>query len=586
MQCAASECRLNLELARARGGSRQWTLRAKWTLAVLGVSVVPMVILGLVVLDIQRAGLARAEKELETAVVDEAASGVIGALDQASDVSARVLRVFADESLDVGARTRLIQDIVRRAPAVAGIAFFDDQRRFVDAVMSTDVRAPVAALAMPPGLDQRSGAGFRVVTTAGGVPEPRYEAPLQGAVHGFLIVALAADVIDKRLRDVSLVRFGAEERVFLVDESQHVLGGGSKRSLAIFDSASARATKSFATELLLTTEFDDGPVHEVGTIRTMPAQRWALVVERPADEAFAALTSARRAFFVSVAVLAALATLAGLLVVRRVLGPIGALMRLVQRYGRREFGARSDVTSGDELEALGSSLEHMADGLAASEDEIAKRARVETNLRRYMPAEAAEAAAKGESTLDLGGARRRVTVVFADVVAFTGFAEKASPESAVAFLNELFTILSAIVFRHGGMVDKFLGDCIMAVFRPTGADGDDVARALAAAEDMHAFVASNLPRWREAYAFDVELGIGVSTGEVLMGNLGSAERMEYTVIGDAVNVAARLEALARPRQTLATRAVVDACPGHSFTSLGEHALRGRAEPVEVFEVAP
>jgi adenylate cyclase len=62
--------------------------------------------------------------------------------------------------------------------------------------------------------------------------------------------------------------------------------------------------------------------------------------------------------------------------------------------------------------------------------------------------------------------------------------------------------------------------------------------------------------------------------------------MEYTVIGDAVNVAARLEALARPRQTLATRAVVDACPGHSFTSLGEHALRGRAEPVEVFEVAP
>ena len=324
----------------------------------------------------------------------------------------------------------------------------------------------------------------------------------------------------------------------------------------------------------------------------MPAQRWALVVERPTDEAFAALTSARRAFFISVAALAALATLAGLLVVRRVLGPIAALMRLVQRYARRDFGARSDVASGDELEALGSSLEHMADDLAASEHEIAKRARIETNLRRYMPAEAAEAAAKGESTLDLGGAKKRVTVVFADVVAFTGFAEKASPERAVAFLNELFTILSEIVFRHGGMVDKFIGDCVMAVFRPAATDrdadgrrGDDVARALAAAEDMHAFVASNLPRWREAYSFEVELGIGVSTGEVLMGNLGSTERMEYTVIGDAVNVAARLEALARPRQTLTTRAVVDACPDLAFTSLGEHALRGRAKPVEVFEVA-
>jgi class 3 adenylate cyclase len=243
------------------------------------------------------------------------------------------------------------------------------------------------------------------------------------------------------------------------------------------------------------------------------------------------------------------------------------------------------VRSGDELEALGTSLEHMADDLEASEHEIAKRARIETNLRRYMPAEAAEAAALGDGALDLGGAKRRVTVVFADVVAFTSFAESTSPERSVAFLNELFTILSEIVFRHGGMVDKFLGDCIMAVFRPSSVDAcDDVTRALAAAEDMHAFVESNLPRWREAYAFTVELGIGVSTGEVLMGNLGSAARMEYTVIGDAVNVAARLESLAGPRQTLTTQEVVDACPGSEFVSLGAHALRGKAKSVEVFEV--
>jgi class 3 adenylate cyclase len=131
------------------------------------------------------------------------------------------------------------------------------------------------------------------------------------------------------------------------------------------------------------------------------------------------------------------------------------------------------------------------------------------------------------------------------------------------------------------MVDKFIGDCIMAVFQ-----GDDAtARALAAAEDMHAFVESNLPRWRDAYAFEVKLGIGVASGDVLLGNLGSSTRMEYTVIGDAVNVAARLEMLARPRQTLATKDVAEACPDVSFTSLGEHALRGKARPVEVFEVS-
>jgi class 3 adenylate cyclase len=222
----------------------------------------------------------------------------------------------------------------------------------------------------------------------------------------------------------------------------------------------------------------------------------------------------------------------------------------------------------------------MADDLSRSEVEIRERTRIETNLRRYLPAEAATAAASG--ALDLGGARRSATVVFADVVAFTGFAERTSPEQAVAFLNELFTILSEIVFRHRGMVDKFIGDCIMAVFLDEGAS----ERALAAAEDMHSFVASNLPRWREVYDFRVELGIGVATGEVLIGNLGSTTRMEYTVVGDAVNIAARLESLARARQTLTTRAVVEACPEVTFASLGTHALRGKANAVEVFEVVP
>jgi class 3 adenylate cyclase len=398
-----------------------------------------------------------------------------------------------------------------------------------------------------------------------------------------LVVGLARDALGSRLREISLLRFGAPDRLVLVDESMTVLGGTTTRAPAIFV-ASGTSTKSFATELLLTTEFEDGGIEKVGTIRTMPAQRWALVVERPTDEAFAALAAARKAFLSSIAGIAAIAALFSIFVVRRVLGPIHALMRLVGRYARRDFAARSEVASGDELEALGASLERMADDLSTSEREIERRARIEANLRRYMPEEAAEAAAAEESSLDLGGAKKRVTVVFADVVAFTGFAERASPERAVAFLNELFTILSEIVFRHGGMVDKFIGDCIMAVFRPSGSAPDDVARALAAAEDMHAFVESNLPRWREAYSFSVELGIGVSTGEVLMGNLGSSARMEYTVIGDAVNVAARLEALARPRQTLTTRDVVDACPDLAFTSLGEHALRGRARPVEVFEV--
>ncbi|MBX3188394.1 MAG: adenylate/guanylate cyclase domain-containing protein [Labilithrix sp.] len=547
----------------------------KWTLAVLGVAVVPMVALGLIVLDIQRAGLSRAEKELEAAVVDEAAGSVIAALDQAADVGGRVRNVFADETMDVDARLRAIGDVVGRTPAASGVSFFDGERRFVDAVVPKG-RAIDDALRAPPDRE-----GFRVLALPEG-PRARHESRLEGAVGGFVVVGISREILDARLREISRLRFGAPDRVALVDESL-ALVAGDRAPKAIF----AVAPRSFGAELLFTTELEEDGIAKVATIRSMPAQRWALVVERPTDEAFGALATARRALLYSALGVAALAAIASLFVVRRVLAPIGALMDLVKRYARRDFSARSDVSSGDELEALGASLERMADDLASSETEIEKRIVVESNLRRYMPEEAAEAAASAEASLDLGGAKKRVTVIFADVVAFTGFAERTSPERSVAFLNELFTILSEIVFRHDGMVDKFLGDCVMAVFRPRDPSGrDDVARALAAAEDMHAFVASNLPRWRQAYDFTVELGIGVASGEVLMGNLGSSTRMEYTVIGDAVNVAARLEALARPRQTLTTRDVVDACPGVAFTSLGEHELRGRAKPVEVFEVAP
>jgi HAMP domain-containing protein len=419
----------------------RWTLRAKGTIAALAVAIVPMTALGLMVLDIQRKGLSRAEKELEAAVVDEAAASVLGSFDQASDAANRVNAIFSDERIDADARTRLIADVLARAPAVSGIAFFDDTRAFVDALVPTG--QPDADLRAAPA-GERGFHGFR------------YETPLGGPVRGTLVIAISRPALDAKLRDLSQIRFGATDRVYLVDDA-------SRARHPVFADVPS-------TEIVLTTEFVDRGAAKVGTIRTMPAQHLALVVERPTEEAFAALTEARRTFVEVVAGITAFIVLGAALFFGRVVARIRALVRLVARYGTRDLRARSDVKGADELEDLGHALERMADSLSASDAEIAKRARIEENLKRYLPEEAATAAASDASGLALGGAKKRVTVLFADVVAFTGFAERSSPEKAVAFLNELFTILSEVVFRHDGMVDKFIGDCIMAVFQ-----GDDAA---------------------------------------------------------------------------------------------------------------
>ncbi len=550
------------------------SLRAKWTLAVLVVAVVPMVVVGFTVLRLQREGLARIEKELEVAVVDEASSHLVAAFEASASLAARATELLSDESDDVDARLRQIRAAVGHAPDVESLAFFDGERRFVDAIVTRNV-------ADEPIRSAPGGEGFHV-TGEGAAASVRFVKKTPGGPGGFVVVTLSPEAIGARLRDLSLARFGAHDRVYVVDERGGVVLGRARSAAGPSPIlASLPGEGSLGVDLVLTTEFDDGGVAKVGTLRTLPAIHVGVIVERPADEAFSTLARTRRALLGAIVVIATLAVLTGLVLARVTLSPVGALVRLVERYGRREFSARSDVRSGDELEALGGALEGMADELAKSEVEIARRARVEANLARYLPGEVT-ASAKALERIELGGARRSVSVLFADVVAFTRFAERTSPERAAAFLNELFTLLSEIVFRHDGTLDKFIGDCVMAVFH--GGDESHASRALLTAEDMHRFVASSRARWQSEYQFDVQLSIGIATGEALVGNLGSAARMEYTAIGDTVNVAARLESLARPTQTLTTAAVVAACPDFEFSSLGEHTVRGREKPVEVFEV--
>jgi class 3 adenylate cyclase len=156
----------------------------------------------------------------------------------------------------------------------------------------------------------------------------------------------------------------------------------------------------------------------------------------------------------------------------------------------------------------------------------------------------------------------------------------------VALLNELFTILTEIVFRHGGTLDKFVGDCVMAMWGAPTPQDDHAARALAAAEDMMRWLEAGNASWEAKFGVKIELAIGIHSGEAIVGNVGSETRMEFTAIGDTVNVAARLEAIARPMQVLVTSEARAAAGPERFdlVDLGARALTGRAAPVHLWEL--
>lgn len=180
------------------------------------------------------------------------------------------------------------------------------------------------------------------------------------------------------------------------------------------------------------------------------------------------------------------------------------------------------------------------------------------------------------------GERRRVTVLFADVRGFTDFAARVRAEDATEALNEVFTDLQDCVHREGGIVNKFLGDGAMALFgAPLEREGHEAAACRAALRAQQA-LARTAARRRGAGLEALGVGMGINTGEVVAGCLGSKDRTEYTVIGSPVNIAARLEKSAEPGQVLVgpeTGAAVE--EEFSLEEMGEHSFRGVRGPVRV-----
>ncbi|MFL5496896.1 MAG: adenylate/guanylate cyclase domain-containing protein, partial [Gemmatimonadales bacterium] len=179
-------------------------------------------------------------------------------------------------------------------------------------------------------------------------------------------------------------------------------------------------------------------------------------------------------------------------------------------------------------------------------DQIRREAMVRSNFERYFAPNVAAEIAQQESATPLGGDRRPVTVLFSDVRGFTAIAESMQPDAIARLLSEYLSEMVEVIFEHGGTLDKFIGDAIMALWGAPIAHPGDPDSAIHAAVAMQRAIAELNQRWASQGRPEIGVGIGINHGDVFAGNIGSHRRLEYTVIGDAVNVAARLCAEAGP----------------------------------------
>ncbi|MBM4275420.1 MAG: hypothetical protein FJ134_13310 [Deltaproteobacteria bacterium] len=205
-------------------------------------------------------------------------------------------------------------------------------------------------------------------------------------------------------------------------------------------------------------------------------------------------------------------------------------------------------------------------------------------ISRYVSPEMCEEILKNPELLKLGGQRQKVTVLFADIRNFTAMSQQMAPEAVVVMLNAFFTEMVDLVFEHRGALDKFLGDALMAIFGVPVEDPEAAANAVACALAMH----RRLADMRARGATPIQgMRVGINTGEAIVGNIGSHKRMDFTVIGDVVNVAARLQELAKELEadTLISEATRREMQGKfRLDPAPALTLRGRTEPTAIYRV--
>jgi adenylate cyclase len=271
--------------------------------------------------------------------------------------------------------------------------------------------------------------------------------------------------------------------------------------------------------------------------------RWAVLVERPERDAYLAVTKMTRSLLWWGMIGLAVAVLGAVVLSFAISRPILEIDRVAVEVGRGNLAVRvvRGVRLNDEIGDLARRMNEMIVGLAER-----------LKLERFVSGGTMAAIRLSQNeAIELGGTRRRATMLFSDIRGYTAFAEQHEAALVVDVLNFYFKHLAGLVREFQGDIDKFVGDEILAVFTGEGAERRAVRCSLAMQAKM-ARLAADRPEW------DLTIGIGINSGEVIMGAMGSSERMDYTVLGDAVNVAARLCGIAERGQTLVSQATYEA----------------------------
>jgi len=275
------------------------------------------------------------------------------------------------------------------------------------------------------------------------------------------------------------------------------------------------------------------------------------------------------------------------LVARRLASPLGKIRAFVEQISQGNYRETLHLDSKDEFGEVAKAMNEMSLGLQQRED-------LKSALARYVSEDIVHEVIQAGKSTELFSQRKKVTILFADVRGFTNFSEHSSPEQIASFLNQYFEEMIEAIFKNHGHLNKFMGDGLMALFGALRDDDFQEEHAMQAAIDMRTALAALKSGWAasedaaERTISLLEIGIGINTGLAVVGNIGSKKRMEYTAIGDAVNLASRLEQSTRDYPDVdilvSEYTYVATRSRFPFKPVAEIAVKGKSEKIRTYTV--
>jgi adenylate cyclase len=299
------------------------------------------------------------------------------------------------------------------------------------------------------------------------------------------------------------------------------------------------------------------------------------VLQRASDEALSPYYRLRMILLGFLLVALIISVLSSGAIASSVSRPVLKLINLARQIQEGNYNDQIKVDQRDEIGQLTNSFNEMSQGLH-------ERDKVRNLLGKVISPQIAEELISKE--LHMGGEEREMTILFTDLRGFTSLSEKRSPSEVLTILNEYLTRMTAVIDNYGGVVDKYIGDAVMALFGAPLEMPNHAEKAVNCAIDMtEALDLLNHEFWEKGWPV-LTMGIGINTGNVVVGNMGSRDRLNYTVIGDNVNLASRLEALTKEYQVpiIVSKTTRDMAANIEFRKLGTLKVKGKDEAVTIF----